>query len=121
MGESPIRPEPQRAGPEPSLASVAVTRGSKRRQGLGEVRVVSPEIVNVVEAETIPVVEGRVCAIAMRDGDAPPGSWAASRAKGCHRNPGGPVGSVTKVGDGGDARGKNEALRRAEAGSRTDS
>jgi len=82
--------------------------------------VVSPEIVNVVEAETVPVVEGRVCAVAMRDGDAPPGSWTASRSKGCHRNPGGPAGSVALVGDGGAARGESGVLRRAEAGSRTD-
>jgi hypothetical protein len=37
--------------------------------------VVSPEIVNVVEAETVPVVEGRVCTVVMQDGNAPPGSW----------------------------------------------
>ena len=43
---------------------------------------VSPERVNVVEAEAVPVVEGSMCAVAMRDGDAPPGSWTASRTKG---------------------------------------
>src|SRR3984893_5913367 len=73
-GESPVRPEPQRAGSEPSLAGVAVTRGLKRRQELRGVRGVSPERLKVVEAETVTVVEGRVCAIAKRDGDAPPGS-----------------------------------------------
>ena len=48
---------------EPSLAGVAVTRGPKRRQGSCGVRKVSPERVNVVEAETVPVVEGHVYAI----------------------------------------------------------
>jgi len=62
--------------------------------------VVSPEIVNVVEAETVPVVEGRVCTVVMRDGDAPPGSWTASRAKGRRWNPRGPAGSVALVSDG---------------------
>jgi hypothetical protein len=83
--------------------------------------VVSPEIVNVVEADAVPKVEGRVCAVVKRDGDAPPGSWTASRSKGRHRNPGGPVGSVAMVGDGGAVRGESGVLRRAEAGSRTDS
>src|SRR5215472_10841920 len=101
---------PKRAGPEPSLAGVAVTRGSKRRQGLSEVRVVSPEIVNVVEADTVPMVEGRVCAVVMRDGDAPPGSWTASRSKGCRRNPRGPS-RVRRTGQrrGCGARGKQSA------------
>ncbi len=84
-------------------------------------RVVSPEIVNVVKADTVPMVEGRVCAVVRRDGDAAPGSWTASRSKGCHRNPGGPAGSVAIVGDGGEVRGENRALSRAEAGSRTNS
>ena len=83
-------------------------------------QVFSPESWKVVEAETFLSVEGRVCTIAKQDGDAPPGSWTASRSKGCHRNPGGPAGSVALVGDGGAARGENEVLRRAEAGSRTD-
>lgn len=48
---------------EPSLAGVAATRGPKRRQGSCGVRKVSPERVNVVEAETVPVVEGHVYAI----------------------------------------------------------
>ena len=81
---------------------------------------VSPEIVNVVEADTVPMVEGRVCAVVMRDGDAPPGSWTASHAKGQRRNPGGPAGTVGLVADGGVARGRTEASRRAEAGSRID-
>ena len=80
----------------------------------------SPEIVNVVEAGAIPVVEGSVCAVAMRDGDAPPGSWTASRAKGQRRNPGGPAGAVGLVTNGGLARGRTEVPCRAEAGSRID-
>jgi len=50
---------------EPSLAGVAATRGPKRRQGSCGVRKGSPERVNVVEAETVPVVEGQVYAIAI--------------------------------------------------------
>ncbi len=83
-------------------------------------RVVSPERLNVVEAETVPLVEGRVCAVAKLDGDASPGSWTASRIKGRRRNPGGPAGAVGMVADGGGAQGKTEASRRAEAGIRTD-
>ena len=48
---------------EPSLAGVVVTRGPKRRQGSYGVRKDSPERLNVVEAETVPVVEGHVYAI----------------------------------------------------------
>ena len=48
---------------EPSLAGVVVTRGPKRRQGSCGVRKDSPERLNVVEAETVPVVEGQVYAI----------------------------------------------------------
>jgi hypothetical protein len=105
---------------EPSLAGVAVTRGLKRRQGSCGVRVVSPESWKVVEAETVLFVEGRVCAVAKRDGDASPGSWTASRAKGQRRNPGGPAGTVGLVTNGGEARGRTEVPRRAEAGSRID-
>jgi len=82
------------------------------------VRVVSLESWKVVEAETVHVVEGRACAVAKRDGDAPPGSWTASRTKGRRRNPGGPAGAIGMVADGGGARGRTEALRRAEVGSR---
>ena len=83
-------------------------------------RVVSPERSKVVEAEAVWYVEGRVCAVVMQDGDAPPGSWTASRAKGQRRNPGDPVGAVGMVADGGVTRGRTEASRRAEAGSRID-
>jgi len=47
----------------PSLAILAATSGSKRRQGSCGVRKDSPERLNVVEAETVPVVEGQVYAI----------------------------------------------------------
>lgn len=104
---------------EPSLAGVAVTRGPKRRQGSCGVRKVSPERVNVVEAETVPVVEGHACAVVTRDGDAPPGSWIASRTKGRRRDPGDPTGAVGIVADGESSRGKTEAASRAEVGSRT--
>jgi hypothetical protein len=39
----------------------------------------SPERLNVVEAETVPVVEGHLSAVVRQNGDAPPGSWIASR------------------------------------------
>lgn len=71
-----------------------------------------------MEAETVLSVEGRVCAVVKRDGDAPPGSWTASRAKGRRRNPGGPAGAVGMVAHGGASRGITGALRRAEVGSR---
>jgi hypothetical protein len=79
----------------------------------------SPERLNVVEAETVPEVEGQVYAIVMREGDAPPGSWDASRAKGRRWDPGDPTGAVSIVADGEAPRGKAEAAKRAEVGSRT--
>jgi hypothetical protein len=74
-----------------------------------------------VEAELVPVNEGSMCVGAKRVGIAPPGSWAASRTKGCYRNPGGPTGSTGMVTGGGAAQGKTGALCRAEVGSRTGS
>ena len=82
---------------------------------------VSPEMLNVAEAECFLVHEGNMYAVAMRDGNAPPGSWSASRTKGLCRNLGEPTGSVDDVVDGGAARGVTGALRRAEVGSRTGS
>ena len=81
-------------------------------------RAVSPERMNVVEAEAVPVAEGRMCAVAKRDGDVPPGSKAASRTKGHHRDPGDPTGAVGMVADGGGAQGQTGVLHRAEVGSR---
>jgi hypothetical protein len=79
----------------------------------------SPERVNVVEAETVPVVEGHVYVLVMQEDDAPPGSLTASRVKGQRRDPGDPIGAVGIVADGDVSRGKTEATRRAEVGSRT--
>ena len=76
----------------------------------------SPEIVNVVEADSVPKVEGRVCAVAMQDGDAPPGSWTASRTKGGRWNPGGPAGSVALIGDGAQREGKAEGCAELRLG-----
>jgi hypothetical protein len=75
----------------------------------------------VVEAEAVPVAEGRMCAVAKRDGDAPPGSKAASRTKGHQRDPGGPTGAVGMVADGEGAQGQTGVLPRAEVGRRTGS
>ena len=71
-----------------------------------------------MEAETVPVVEGQVYAVVMRDGDAPPGSRIAARAKGRRRDPGDPTGAVGMVADGDSPRGKTEGASRAEVGSR---
>lgn len=56
---------------------------------------------DVVEVEAVPVVESKMYSVAKRDGDAPPGSRAASRRKGQHRDPGDPVGTIGVVADGG--------------------
>jgi hypothetical protein len=85
------------------------------------VRAGSPERMQVVEAEAVPVAEGRMCAVAKRDGDAPPGSKAASRTKGHHRDPGGPTGAVGMVADGRGHKGQTGVLSRAEVGRRTGS
>jgi hypothetical protein len=76
---------------------------------------------NVVEAEAVPVAEGRMCTVVTRDGDAPPGSQAASRTKGHHRDPGDPTGAVGMVADGDGAQGPTGVRHRAEVGSRTGS
>ena len=59
-----------------------------------------------MEAEAVPVAEGSMCAVARRDGDAPPGSQAASRTQSHRRDPGDPIGTVGVVADGGEARGQ---------------
>jgi len=105
--------------PGPSLAGGVATHRSKRRQGSCGGRAESPERVKVVEAEAVPVAEGSMCAVAKRDGDAPPGSQAASRTKGHHRDPGDPIGAVEVVSDGGKARGQTGVPYRAEVGGRT--
>src|SRR5712691_1090226 len=105
--------------PVPSLAGGVVTHRPKRRQGSCGVRAESPERMKVVEAEAVPVAEGSMCAVAKRDGDAPPGSQAASRTEGRLRDPGDPIGAVGVVSDGGEARGETGVPHRAEVGSRT--
>ncbi len=66
-------------------------------------------------------VEGRVCTVAKRDGDAPAGVLVRlthERSASEPRRPG--KSSIGMVADGGGARGRTEALRRAEVGSRID-
>ena len=75
----------------------------------------------VAEAELVASSEGSMCAIATRDGVAPPGSWAASCMEGHRWNRRGPTGSAGLVSGGGRRRGKSEAVVRAEVGSRTGS
>ena len=79
------------------------------------------ERLNVAEAECVPVHEGSMCTVAMRDDDAPSGSKARSRMEGNHRNMRGPTGAAGLVSGGGRRRGKSEAVVRAEVGSRTGS
>jgi hypothetical protein len=83
--------------------------------------VVSPEMWKIAEAESFPSNEGSMCAVAMRDGDAPPGSWTASCLEGHRRNRRGPTGSAGLVSGGGGWRGTAAAAFRAEVGSRTGS
>jgi hypothetical protein len=82
------------------------------------VQEVSLEMLNVAKAEWVPVHEGSMCIVDMRDGDASPGSWSASRTNGRYRNPRDPVGSGGVVAAGDDARGKTEVRHRAETGGR---
>ena len=79
------------------------------------------ERMNIAEAECVPVHEGSMCAVAMRDGDAPPGSKARPRTEGDHRNMRDPTGAAGLVSSGGGRRGKPEAVVRAEVGGRTGS
>ena len=79
----------------------------------------SPEMWKIAEAESFPSDEGSMCAVAMRDGDAPPGSWIASCLEGCRWNRRGPTGSAGLVSGGGRRRGTAEAALQAEVGSRT--
>ena len=86
-------------------------------QGAG----LSLEMWKIAKAECVPSHEGSTCAIAMRDGDASPGSKAASRMKGIRRNMRDPTGSAGLVSGGGWWRGIAGAAVRAEVGSRTGS
>src|SRR3989449_9400802 len=102
--------------PEPSLAGGVATHRPKRRQGSCGVRAESPERMKVVEAEAVPVAEGSMCAVAKRDGDAPPGSQAASRTKSRLRDPGDPTGAVGVVTDGVRHEGKPECSTEPRSG-----
>ena len=106
---------------EPSLAGVAVTQGPKRRQGSCGVRVASPEISDVAEAQSIANAESNRIAVDRPDSVLPSGSWTASRTKGRHWNLGGPAGAAERKLGGGWKRGKTGATVRAEAGSLTGS
>ena len=75
----------------------------------------------IAEAECVRVHEGSTCVIARRDDVAPPGSKAASRMEGKHRNMRGPTGSARLVSGGGEWQGDAGAAVRAEVGSRTGS
>src|SRR5882762_1741286 len=61
----------------------------------------SLEMWKITEAEWVPVHEGSTCAIATRDGVAPPGSKAGSRMESIRRNMRGPTGSAGMVAGGG--------------------
>lgn len=76
-------------------------------------------MLNVTEAECVPDHEGRMCAVAKRDGDAPSGSKAGSRMESTHRNMRGPTGSAGMIPGGGWRQGNAGAAIRAEVGSRT--
>lgn len=84
-------------------------------------QILSLERWKFAEAELVPSNEGRMCAIAMRDGDAPPGSWAALWIEGHRRDLRDPIGSTGLVSGGGEQRGTAGAVLRAEIGSRTGS
>ena len=83
--------------------------------------VISLERFKIAEAELVASSEGSMCAIARRDGVAPPGSWATSCMEGHRWNRRGPTGSAGLVSGGGWWQGTAEAIIRAEVGSRTGS
>jgi hypothetical protein len=75
----------------------------------------------IAEVESVPTLEDSTCAIAMRDGVAPPGSIAGSRMNSIRRNLRGPTGAARMVSGGGWRRGDAGAAIRAEVGRRTGS
>ena len=97
-----------RRNQQPSLAGAKATRRLKRRQGLCRVRQVSLESSNLVEAELVPNSEDSTWVIATRDDLAPPGSRAASRTKGCLRDPGDPTGTIGRSTMGAPSKGRPE-------------
>ncbi len=72
---------------------------------------VSPESLEIVEAECVRKHEGSMSLSVMRGKAAPPGSRTVSRTKGRHRNPGDPTGSDGMVIVGGGAQGRTGARR----------
>ena len=82
---------------------------------------VSLESCKIAEAELVPISEGSMCAVVMRDGVASPGSRAGSRIEGHRRNLRGPTGSAGMVSGGGGQQGTAGVVLRAEVGSRTGS
>lgn len=86
-------------------------------QGVG----LSLESMHVAEVELVQYNEDSMNAVEKRDGAASPGSKATSGTKGHLWDWRDPVRSIGEVADGGVRRGKTGALRRSEAGDRTDS
>ena len=82
---------------------------------------VSLEMWKFAEAEFFPSNEGSMCAVAKRDGVAPPGSWAVSCLEGHRWNRRGPTGSAGLVSGGGGRQVSAVVILRAEVGGRTGS
>ena len=79
----------------------------------------SPERLNVVEAETVPVVEGHVYAIVKARWRRSTGVADRITHERSSSGPGRPDRDRWHVADGGSLRGKTEVASRAEVGSRT--
>ena len=75
----------------------------------------------IAEAECVRAQEGRTSAVAVRDGDVPPGSKAASRMDSIRRNMRGPTGSAGLVSGGGGWQAMPEPPSELEVGGRTGS
>lgn len=67
--------------------------------------IVSPERVNIANAELVLVSEGSTRVVAMRDDADSPGSWTVSRTQSFRRNLRGPNVSIGVVSDGGRQQG----------------
>lgn len=64
----------------------------------------------LAEAQLVICNEGNMCAVAMRDGDAPPGSKASSRTKGLYRNMGYPAAAGGAEPPGANSEGRPKLL-----------
>jgi hypothetical protein len=80
------------------------------------VSVLSLERFKFAEAELVASSEGSMCAIARRDGVAPPGSWATSCMEGHRWNRRGPTGSAGLVSGGGGGKAQPEPLFELRSG-----